>query len=263
MSFTPPNVFVANTPMTGAALSANNTAVRTYLNVGIVAADLTLATVDTTDIVRGEFFNVTPDYQFTTGDMYTQFIDLLRVNERYFSAHIKPYDMLGGNPYQIMPESGKRIVLERPADVLFTVAYLGVGDANYQLEQHRNRNPGYVGHTEGDVLRISDIELCTKGHSFTEDDGPSFVTVDPTVFSGDANNSGNVTVGGAVVGNPGAVGFYSRRWYCQRIGFTNLPAGVHHFYVAMNPRCDRGHIKVLMSEVEVFHRKAAVIIPQG
>jgi hypothetical protein len=50
---------------------------------------------------------------------------------------------------------------------------------------------------------------------------------------------------------------YSRRWYCQRIGFTNLPAGVHHFYVAMNPRCDKGHIKVLMSEVEVFHRKAA------
>lgn len=260
MSFTPPNVFVANTPMTGADLSANNTALRTYLNVGIAQADITLAAVDTTDIVRGEFFNVTPDFQFTTGDMYTQFIDLLRVNERYFSSHIKPYDMLGDNPYQIMPESGKRIVLERPADVLFTVAYLGVGDANYQLEQHRYRNPGYVGHTEGDVLRVADIELCTKGHSFTEDDGPGFIG--PPVSAPDEDNSGNMTAGGTSIADPGGVGFYSRRWYCQRIGFTNLPAGVHHFYVAMNPRCDRGHIKVLMSEVEVFHRKAATIIPQ-
>lgn len=263
MPFSAPNVFVANTPMTGATLSANNTALRTYLNVGIVAADLTAATVDTTDIVRGEFFNVTPDHQFTTGDMYTQFIDLLLVNERYFSGHIKPYDMKGDNPYQLMPESGKRIVLERPADVLFTVAYLGVGDANYQLEQHRLRNPGYVGHTTGEVFRVADIEACTKGHSFTEDDGPSFRSPPgPVVFTGDEDNSGNVTVGGASPISPGGVGFYSRRWYCQRIGFTNLAAGVHHFYVAMNPRCDRGHIKVLMSEVEVFHRKAAFIIQE-
>ena len=255
MAFTAPNVFVSNTPMTGAALSANNTALRTYLNVGIVQADINKATVSTTDIVRGEFFNVTPDYQFTTGDMYTQFIDLLRVNERYFSAHVKPYDLTAASPYQIMPESGKRIVLERPADVLFTVAYLGVGDGNYQLEQHRLRNPGYVGHTVGDVLRVSDIEACTKGHSFTEDNGPSFIG--PPASAPDEDNSGNMTTGGAAIGDPGGVGYYSRRWYCQRIGFTNLAAGVHHFYVAMSARCDRGHIKVLMSEVEVFHRKAA------
>lgn len=249
MPFSAPNVFVANTPMTGAALSANNTALRTYLNVGIVQADIPAASVSTTDIVRGEFYNVTPDHQFTTGDMYTQFIDLLRVNERYFSAHIKPYDLIGANPYQIMPESGKRIVLERPADVMFSVAYLGVGDANYQLQDRRYRNPGYVGHTTGDVLRTSDIELCTAGHSFTED--PQNLVAAGDI---DLDNSGNVTAGGT---NPVSVGLYSRRWYCQRIGFTNLPAGVHHFYVAMNPRCDKGHIKVLMSEVEVFHRKAA------
>ena len=252
MAFSAPNVFVANTPMTGAALSANNTAMRTYLNVGIVQADIPAASVTTTDIVRGEFYNVTPDYQFTTGDLYTQFIDLLRVNERYFSAHIKPYDLIGANPYQIMPESGKRIVLERPADVMFSVAYLGVGDPNYQLQNRRYRNPGYVGHTQGDVLRTSDIELCTAGHCFTEDPDLSV-----PVGLEDVDNSGNVTTAGATPINPGGVGLYSRRWYCQRIGFPNLPAGIHHFYVAINPRCDRGHIKVLMSEVEVFHRKAA------
>jgi hypothetical protein len=258
MAFSAPNVFVANTPMTGATLSANNTALRTYLNVGIVQADITKSAVSTTDIVRGEFYNVTPDHQFTSGDMYTQFVDLLRVNERYFSSHIKPYDLTGATPYQIMPESGKRIVLERPADVLFSVGYLGIGDPNYQLQAHRLRNPGYVGHTTGDVLRTSDIELCTAGHSFTEDDGPTFPTPSPTAFVvQDSDNSGNITFGGATTTSPGGYGLYSRRWYCQRIGFTNLPAGIHHFYVAINPRCDKGHIKVLTSEVEVFHRKAA------
>jgi len=250
MAFSAPNVFVAATPMTGAALSANNTALRTYLNVGIVQADIPAASVNTTDIVRGEFYNVTPDHQFTTGDMYTQFIDLLRVNERYFSSHIKPYDLTGANPYQIMPDSGKRIVLERPADVMFSVGYLGVGNANYELACERLRNPGYVGHTQGDVLRTSDIELCTAGHSFTED-APDAV---PAPYVLDADDSGNITTAGTT---PTSFGMYSRRWYCQRIGFTNLPAGIHHFYVAMNPRCDKGHIKVLMSEVEVFHRKAA------
>ena len=149
-------------------------------------------------------------------------------------------------------KSGKRIVLERPADVMFSVAYLGVGDPNYQLQNRRYRNPGYVGHTQGDVLRTSDIELCTAGHCFTEDPDLSV-----PVGLEDVDNSGNVTTAGATPINPGGVGLYSRRWYCQRIGFPNLPAGVHHFYVAINPRCDRGHIKVLMSEVEVFHRKAA------
>jgi hypothetical protein len=250
MAYTPPNVFVASTPMTGATLSGNNTALRTYLNVGIVQADIPAASVNTTDIVRGEFFNVTPDHQFTTGDLYTQFIDLLRVNERYFSSHIKPYDLTGTNPYQIMPDSGKRIVLERPADVMFSVGYLGIGNANYELACQRLRNPGYVGHTQGDVLRTSDIELCTAGHCFTED----AADVVPAPYVLDADDSGNITTSAS---NPTSFGMYSRRWYCQRIGFTNLPAGVHHFYVAMNPRCDNGHIKVLMSEVEVFHRKAA------
>jgi hypothetical protein len=253
MAFSAPNVFVANTPMTGATLSANNTALRTYLNVGIVQADIAAGTVSTTDIVRGEFFNVTPDHQFTTGDMYTQFIDLLKVNERYFTSHIKPFDLIGPQPFQIMPESGKRIILERPSDVLFSVAYLGIGDPNYQLYYQRYRNPGYVGHTAGDVLRTADIEMCTAGHCYTED-APQLPFPATLGLKLDIDQSGNITRESE---NPPARGLYCRRWYCQRIGFTNLPAGVHHFYVAMNPRCDKGHIKVLMSEVEVFHRKAA------
>lgn len=248
MPYNPPNVFVAGTQMAAATLNENNTALREYINIGIVGADIPDESVTTIDITRGEFVGVVPDHQFTTGDMYTQFIDLLRTNERYFTAHIKPYDLLGDSPYQIMPDSGKRIVLEQDADVIYSVAYLGLGNANAELAPQRTRNPGYVGHTVGDVLRTSDIERCTKGHCYTEDNNPGITT--PYVT--DVDDSGNITSSGTT---PDSFGMYSRRWYCQRIAFPALPAGVHHFYVALNPRCDKGHIKVLMSQVEVFHRR--------
>jgi hypothetical protein len=257
MPYSAPNVFVAGTPMSGPDLSENNTALRTYLNVGIVAADIPSSSVTTTDIVRGEYVGVTPDHQFTTGDLYTQFIDLLRTNERYFTSHIKPYDLTGVSPYQIIPDSGKRIVLEKPSDVMFSVAFLGVGNGNYELAPQRLRNPGFVGHTEGDVLRTSDIDLCTAGHSFTEDELEPLGL--PYVI--DADGSGNATQDPSTFDTPGSIGLYGRRWYCQRLGFPNLPAGVHHFYIAMNPRCDKGHIKVLQSEIEVFHRRAAEATP--
>lgn len=248
MAYTPPNVFVASSTIVAADLAENQKALRTYLNVGIIAADIPSASVSTTDIVRGEFYGVVPDHQFTTGDMYTQFIDLLRTNEKYWTAHIKSYDMGAANPYQIIADSGKRIVLEHTADVIFSVGLLGIGNPNAEAAPQRNRNPCYVGHTAGDVLFNADVELCTAGHCFSEDAPDTF----------DANydnvdNSGNDTTSGS---GSGSVGFYGRRWYCQRIGFTALPPGVHHFYVAQNPRCDKGHVKVLMSEVEVFYRAA-------
>lgn len=250
MAYTPPNAFTAGTTMSAAAVAANNTAIRTYMNVAIVDADITTGTVSTIDVVRGEFYGVTDDHQFTSGDMYSQFVDLLRTNEKYWTSHIKPYDLTGASPYQIIADSGKRIILEHPADVLYSVAYTGLGSANYELAPQRLRNPGYVGHTTGDTLRTSDIDLCTAGHCFTEDAADAV----PAPYVLDVDDSGNITTLGT---SPDSFGLYCRRWYCQRSGFVNLPAGVHHFYVAMNPRCDKGHIKVLMSEIEVFFRKQA------
>ena len=132
MAFTTPNIFTATTVMEAAKVDQNNAALRTYLNVGIIAADIPSNIVNTIDLVRGEFVGVVADHQFTTGDMYTQFIDLLRTNEKYWTGHIKPYDMSADSPFQIIPNSGKRIVLEHAADVIFSVGMLGIGNQNYQ-----------------------------------------------------------------------------------------------------------------------------------
>ena len=255
MSYTPPNIFTATTTMEAAKVDQNNAELRTYLNVGIIAADIPNNIVNTIDIVRGEFVGVVTDHQFTSGDMYTQFIDLLRTNEKYWTAHIKPYDMSADSPYQLLANSGKRIVLEHAADVIFNVGMMSIGNQNVVMSQERRRNPCYVGHTEGDVKLNTDIEACTRGHCYTEDNPYSDLGGDITM---DIDDSGNTSSGGSSPTSPGSTGFYSRRWYCQRIGFKDLPAGVHHFYVAMSARCDKGHVKVLNSQIEVFYKNIIV-----
>jgi len=251
MAFTTPNIFTATTTMVAADVDQNNLALRTYLNVGIVAADIPNNVVNTVDIVRGEFLGVLNDNQFTTGDMYTQFVDLLTTNEQYWTAHVKPYDTAAASPYTYIQNSGKRLVLEHQADVIFSVGMLGVGNQNYQLTPERLRNPCYVGHTVGDVKLVDDIEACTAGHQFTEDKN----NIDPPPGNAavDVDNSGNI-------GNFSDTnnGFYCRRWYCQRIAFRNLEPGIHHFYVAASARCDKGHVKVINSQIEVFYKNIFV-----
>jgi hypothetical protein len=238
--------------MAAGDVDQNNLALRTYLNVGIVAADIPNNIVNTIDIVRGEFLGVLNDNQFTTGDMYTQFVDLLTTNEQYFTGHVKPFDTAAISPFTYIQNSGKRIVLEHQADVIFSVGMLGIGNQNYQLRPARLRNPCYVGHTVGDVKLVADVELCTAGHQFTEDKN----NIDPPPGNAvvDEDNSGNI-------GNssPGSnLGLYCRRWYCQRIAFRDLEPGIHHFYVAMSARCDKGHVKVLNSQIEVFYKNIFV-----
>lgn len=255
MSYSPPNTFAPNTVIIGNEVNTNNAALRHYVNVGIITADITDGTVDTVDIVRGEFVGVVPDHQFTSGDMYTQFVDLLRTNELYFTGHTKPYDILGDFPRQILANCGKRIILERPADVLFSVGLLAIGDISEDLFPRRHRNPPFVGHTVGDVLRNSDYIAATKGHAFTEDSASIVLGTPLAAGDTDYDNSGNTTFDIPTTGTSiRSNGFYSRRWYCERMGFTDLVPGVHHFYVAINPRCDKGHLKVVSSQIEVFYQ---------
>lgn len=239
MPYIPPATFVSNTDMVAETFDLNNTALRTYLNVGIVQADIGTSSVNTADIVKGEYVSVTTDHQFTSGDMYVQFNDLQQVGDKIFTAHIQSSNLVSFTaPYSQLPSSGKRIILEKPADVLYSVGLLGWGDANYQMQPHGRRNPCIMAHATGDVLRGSDIEGSTRGHCYTEDE-TQYTPID-------ADNSGNVIDGASVIG------LFSRRWYCQRFLFTNLPAGIHHFYMVVNGRCDKGRVAVLNSEIEVF-----------
>jgi len=72
MAYTPPVVFTTGTPVTATDLNTNNDALRKYINKDVIQGDLATDTFGTTEFIKGEFANVVPDHQFTTGDIYTQ-----------------------------------------------------------------------------------------------------------------------------------------------------------------------------------------------
>jgi hypothetical protein len=125
MSYTPPVVFGTGSSVTSTDLNSVNDGLRKYINKGIVSTDLATDVFGTTEVVKGEYYNVVPDHQFTTGDMYTQGI-VANDNggsRQYYTSTIKT--SLGDAPsppnhgqwgligqYQIIADTGKAIYLE-------------------------------------------------------------------------------------------------------------------------------------------------------
>lgn len=167
MPFTP-TPFVAATPVTAVDLNANNDAFRKYINKDIVPADYIADTFTTPDFLKGEFANVVPDHQFTTGDMYTQnvLVDDDGGNRQYYSSTIKTtlgditYAHTQGqwglmDQYQIIAETGKAIYFEAnnsstvnsnlAAKIIIT-GHIGARNAN-QYVFNENNDPANVGGT--------------------------------------------------------------------------------------------------------------------
>jgi len=236
MAYVVPNVFVTGTPVAGADLQANNDALRLYLNTGISQPDIADNSVTTTDVVRGEFYGVVNDHQFTSGDLYTQNIQVDTFDYSYFTSHINAWDLHYTGRFLEVPNAGKRIVLEEPANVIMTVGINFIGDRNFELFAEKRRSFLYLRHTVGDVVENSDVIDVTRGSVFTEDE---VIT--------DVSDSGVVT-------DYGSYPSYARRWYCCRFVFTNLQAGVHHFVPVVNPRSDKSHIAARVLNLEVFYR---------
>jgi len=232
MPFTPPVVVVAGTPVAAADLQTNTSALRLYLNRDIDAADLAVDSVTTTDLVRGEYANVTPDHQFMTGDCYTQFVETDPFTRSHFTAHFKAYDLLD-QKLQGVPNAAKRFVAEHDGYAVITVSASAVGSRNYELEAKKYSNPLYLQVSKNDRVLVTDYLPATKGRAFTEDE-----------VTNDANASGNVTTGG----------FRSRRWYTQRYRIPIEGGTVYNVTLTVDPRCDKMYVSSRNLNIELFYR---------
>lgn len=237
MAFTPTNTFLPLTGISGPALRTNFTDLRTYLDGGIAVADVANTSVTTTDIVRGEYVGVVPDHQFTTGEIQTQFVEIDDFARSYNTSHYKQYDLFA-DIYNIIPNTGKRIVLEAAAKVLYSVGISGVGDQNYELTRQKKASKIFVRLTTGDLILPTNDIVQTQGYVFTEDN-----------IATDVDNSGNTTV---VVGNK-VTGFMSRRWYCNRYYF-DLPKGTYNISLVTVANCDKMYFSARNANVEIFYR---------
>lgn len=232
MSYTPPNVFVAGNQVDATQLQSNLSALRQYINKGIVKADIAPASVTTTDVVRGEYANVVRDHQFTTGDVLTNYVEANVFQEDYFTSTWKMYDQYGLKTQQV-PQIGKRIVMERDGIVFFTVAGAFAGNANYELLPEKKASGIYVQISKNDRVLQTDYIPATKGRCYTEDN-----------VTADVDTSGNTT----------ATGKFSRRWYCQRYQTTASAGEVLNICVVFDPNCDKARISARNLQVEVFYR---------
>lgn len=232
MSFTPPNVFVAGTPVDAADLQENATALRLYLNRDIDPADLAPESVTTTDLVRGEYYNVTTDHQFMTGDLFTQFVEIDPFTRSYVTSHFKSYDLLA-QKLQAVPNCAKRIYAEHDGQMVITIGASAVGQENYELEAKKYSNPLYLQVSTNDRVTVNDYKPATMGRAFTEDD-----------VTADANLSGNTTAGG----------YRSRRWYAQRYLVPISGGTVYNVTLTVDPRCDKAYVSARNMNIEVFYK---------
>ena len=237
MAFTAPNTFTTLTAINGPLLRDNFVALRQYLDGGVVASDIAAATVTTTDIVRGEYVNVVPDHQFTTGDIQTQFTEIDDFSRSYNTSHYKQYDLFA-DIYSIIPNTGKRIVLEQAANVIYSVGICGIGNANYQLTGQKKASKILVRLTTGDLILPTDDIAQTQGYVFTEDN-----------VATDVDNSGNTS---PVIGTQ-VTGFMSRRWYCNRYYFS-LPKGTYNISLVSVSNCDKMYFSARNANIEIFYR---------
>jgi hypothetical protein len=232
MAYTPPNVVVAGTSVDATALQANTTALRLYLNRGIVLGDVPADSVTTNDLVRGEFVAVVPDHLFTTGDLYTTFVDENPYDYDYFTSHFKSYDLYS-TKLQPVPVGGKRIVMEDHGFIVVSVGMHVRGDQNYELTPQKKASGAYIRISVNDRILTTDTRAASFGRVYTEDN----VTTD-------VDNSGALNVDG----------FAARRWYCQRYRYSAAKGDVVNVTVAIDPRCDKMWVGARNVNFEVFYR---------
>jgi hypothetical protein len=232
MSYTPPNVFVTATPVQAVQLQANFDALRRYINRGIVTADIADQSVDTTDIVRGEYANVVRDHQFTTGDIMTAVYEIDDYAQAYMTSHFKTYDLYSDKMQQV-PNMGRRIVMEHNGVIFFSVGCAFVGDKNYQLVAEKKASGVYVQVSLNDRILANDFRPATKGRAYTEDD-----------VATDVDTSGNVT----------STGEFSRRWYANRYRVTANKGDVVNICLVCDPKSDKIHATARNMNIEVFYR---------
>jgi len=232
MPFTVPVVFTAATAVSATSLQTNHTALRKYINHGIIQADLVAASVTTTDIVRGEYANVVRDHQFTTGDIFTQFVEVDLFSQSYATSHFKAFDLFSLKT-EAVPNMSKRVIMERDGTIFISAGMAAIGDLNYQLLNQKKASGVYLQISINDRVIATDYIPSTYGRAYTEDN-----------VATDVDTSGNTTTHG----------IYSRRWYAQRYWRTFNKGDIVNIALVVDPRSDKMHITARNLNLEVFYR---------
>jgi len=241
MPYTPSYVPISGDNVDAGGMQDNNNLIRRYINRTIAPNDFKKGGVDLTtqEIARGEYFGVTTDHQFTSGDLYTQVVDAEIFNRSYMSSHWKQTDLLS-QKWQVIPNSGKKVTPELDSYAIYTVSVSLVGCPNYQLEAQKLLNNLYVYVDDSDVLDAVNMDPTTYGGGFTED----WTSADGSGSGWTANN-----------------GFGARRWYCVRKLLTLSQGKRYNVGLGVNTNCDKLYISAINANIELFYKANSISAP--
>lgn len=246
MAYSPTNTFSDGATVDIDKISQNFQEARDYLNAGIALGDFDATTITSEDFLSGEPVGVTEDYMFTTGDMYTARDVNVPFNRRsYYSATVKGTEVYGWEIYQPIPECGKRIYLERTANIITEAMCTPMAQHDTSLGVDKT-------FMDGDTQRHVDDQIWleidgtivdyTKGRTFHED-----IMSDPTVQSAAYpiyNTDGQLVTRGRSAQRPYFISFLT----------VGLAVGWHDIRLVYNSRNDKSVVRTKQMTIEVFYK---------
>jgi hypothetical protein len=131
MPYAPSITFTDATAISADDINTQNGNLRKYINGQIVADDIKSGSVGTTDVVRGEYFGVTRDHQFTSGEVFTQYRSAEDFDRTYFTGQTKNvYALSQSIQWVDVVDSGKRFYMEGQGTIVYHTFVDIVTEAN-------------------------------------------------------------------------------------------------------------------------------------
>jgi hypothetical protein len=252
MPFSAPNTFSTGI-LNALSLKQNMDAARSYINADIEPTDYDTDTFSTQDLQEGEFFGVTGDAIFLTGDQYNSFSasTIPTVQEKhYHTSTIKRQHPMTSVRYISVPQLAKQFYMEAPGSALIELSFFA-----RELENDSCRGAVYpwttavgAGQSRSDgqqslyVLALdgSDVRSNeTRAYAFSED-GLNAVTFGMhSIMEGESGYHG------------GATGM--RKFICMQFLAKDLAQGWHSIQVLVDPRNEGGYASSHTFCVETFY----------
>lgn len=263
MAYTAPNALVSGNPILATDLNGNDDAARKYINKQVNVADLAADKFDTTELVKGEYYNVVPDHQFTTGDVYTQ--NMISNdnggNRQYYSSTIKPNlasQWIQIGQYQIIADTGKSIYFEqnnsddvtigKAAKIIIT-GYIGVRNSKQ-----------YVYSTDYTTASTQDTKfyLLWKAEGIIDAWTKVPDTVGQVLGFEDYENNASTTSGTAKVNDHRTIPFLyevsiDNRFAVNRTDSPKPQTLAYRFAIGVETTIDLGWVTSRFMQYEVFY----------